>query len=176
MSTCSQMPSAPKPGRQKVSNPRNQKGRRTISVSSPITSRGLLIHFYAIEFLAPLMEESDDDAGPTVTKASKSNAIKSNDESKTPVTFPFATVSTQNQPKLVRVRSFNNGNSTVSSTIPLPEPPSLSSDSQTRASGKSSVVSHHLKFDCRYVFDCITYSTTRISNSKCIIIQFEEGT
>lgn len=27
------------------------------------------------------MEESDDNAGPTVTKASKSNAIKGNDES-----------------------------------------------------------------------------------------------
>lgn len=81
MSTCSRMPSTPKPGRQRVSNPRNQNGRRTISVSSPITSRGLLIYFYAIEFLAPLMEESDNNAGPTVTKASKSNAIKGNDES-----------------------------------------------------------------------------------------------
>ena len=81
MSTCSRMPSTPKPGRQRVSNPRNQNRRRTISVSSPITSRGLLIYFYAIEFLAPLMEESDNNAGPTVTKASKSNAIKGNDES-----------------------------------------------------------------------------------------------
>ena len=50
-------------------------------MSSPITSRGLLTYFYAIEFLAPLMEESDDNAGPTVTKASTSNAIKGNDES-----------------------------------------------------------------------------------------------
>ena len=28
-----------------------------------------------------MMEESDDNTGPTVTKASKSNAIKGNDES-----------------------------------------------------------------------------------------------
>jgi hypothetical protein len=65
----------------------------------------------------------------------------------TPITPSSALVSTRNQPKdVIRVRSINNSNSTVSSTDSWPGPSNLPDDSKPFAtsSDKSSIVSHHL--------------------------------
>jgi hypothetical protein len=97
-------------------------------------------HDHERDSSAPRLPDTSDSRGKVGPSSDSAPPL---DRRETPITPSSASISTQNQPKhVVGVRSINDGNSTISSTIPLPRPPSLPGDSQSLAtsSDKSSIV------------------------------------